>query len=191
MKKILFSIVSMVFCAALIFPVGASAQTEQPDQKKVMYNFINEYGFFIGKNVGFTSVFVNGVKINNSDAFGIGIGYGVNTASYQEVPLFVNYRHYFNRGRKLVPHINIAVGTAVNLWDEQLSARIPIYVGDIVDHYEYVQDVYHRHGFGLYSTVASGFTVKAFSFTAGLFFRTFPREKEFGGGIEVKVGYTF
>ena len=61
---------------------------------------------------------------------------------------------------------------------------------DIVDpgYYESVKG----RGFGLYATIASGFKVKAFSFTAGFFLRTSPiYNNAFSGGIDVKVGYTF
>ncbi len=182
---------AIILFAIALFSINLASAQEQTE-KKITYNFINEYGTLISKNVGFTSVFVNGIKINNSDAIGIGVGYGINTISYQEVPLFLNYRHYFQRGRKVIPLINVAIGTAANFWDEDIRTLVPYYNpdGTVAGHnWEYY--TLHKHGFGLYSTVASGFSVKAFSFTAGLFFRTFPREREFNGGVEVKVGYTF
>ena len=188
MKNIPLKVSAIIFIA-IVFANAVTAQEISP--KKISYNFINEYGFIASKNVGFTSVFVNGIKIKNSDAIGIGIGYGINTASYQEVPLFLNYRHYFNRGRKLIPHINVAIGTAIKFWDEDVRERVPVFINGNIDHYEWQYKTNHLYGFGLYSTVASGFSVKAFSFSAGLFFRTFPREKDFNAGVEVKVGYSF
>jgi hypothetical protein len=41
----------------------------------------------------------------------------------------------------------------------------------------------------LYGTIAAGFKVKAFSFTSVFFLKSW--NKEFFGGVEVKVGYTF
>lgn len=190
MKKKLLPIVAVMFCAMFLLSNAAVAQNQTNEQKKISYNFINEYGFFIGKHVGFTSVFVNGIKIKNSDAIGIGIGYGLNSGNFQELPIFLNYRHYFNQGKKLVPLINIGIGTSLHFWDDYLHYYDPS------GYYQEASD--HQFGVGLYSTIASGFTVKAFSFTAGLFFRTFPPhlnsqsyKSDFSGGIEVKVGYTF
>lgn len=194
MKKIWISFAGALLCTILITAAGVSAQTTQPEQKKVAYNFINEYGFFIGKKVGFSSVFINGVKIKNSDAIGIGVGYGAyisEVGGVQEVPMFLNYRHYFNRGQKLTPLINIGLGASAHFWDEDIRENLPVFVNGDIDHYEWMWRTDHRHGFGLYGTVASGFTFRALSFTAGLFFRTLPSSGDFCGGIEAKIGYTF
>lgn len=177
-----FSHLIVALCAILCLGAGTLTAQEQP-VKKVQYNFINEYGGFFGKNVGFTGVFINGVILNNLDAIGLGVGYGINTATFQEVPLFVNYRHYFDRGRKLMPCINVALGASFHFWEDQ------IYWYDEHGYYNY--DYINKHGVGLYGTVAGGFRVKAFSFTGGFFFRTFPSDNSFNGGIEVKAGYTF
>jgi hypothetical protein len=173
-----FSHLIVALCAVLCLGASALNAQDQPE-KKIKYNFINEYGGFFGKNAGFTGVFINGISINNNDVIGIGVGYGLNSATFQEVPLFLNYRHYFDLGRKLVPCINVAAGVAFHFWDDWF------YTDDYYGNYV------NMHGVGLYSTIAGGFRVKAFSFTGGFFFRTFPTDKSFNGGIEVKVGYTF
>ncbi len=177
------TIIAMFCLLAGLFCCSSLMAQDQP-VKKVQYNFINEYGWWFGKNVGFSGVFVNGVCINQFDAIGIGVGYGINSATFQEIPLFANYRHYFNRGRKLLPCINVALGASFHLWDEYVN---------YFDEYGYWErrDELQQHGVGLYSTIAGGFKVKAFSFTGGFFFRTFPHENLFNGGIEIKVGYTF
>ncbi|MCR4964202.1 MAG: hypothetical protein K6A41_00935 [Bacteroidales bacterium] len=182
--KIILALFAVLFLSAGML----SAQEENQPVKKIQYNFINEYGGFFGKNVGFTGVFVNGITINQVDAIGIGVGYGINTATFQEVPLFLNYRHYFDRGRKLVPCINAAVGASFHFWEDLFAiTHVDEYGYTYYDFYDYVP----KKGIGLYATVAGGFRVKAFSFTGGFFFRTFPNDKSFNGGIEVKVGYTF
>jgi len=175
-----------LLCVVLCCGLG-SLNAQEQQEKKIAYNFINEYGFFVGKNVGWTGVFVNGIAINQNDAVGIGVGYGLNTGTFQEVPLYLNYRHYFDRGRKLKPLINIAAGVALHFWEEDV--QIPY-----TNEYGYQSsywDIENRWGIGLYSTIAGGFRVKALSFTGGFFFRTFPNVKGFSGGIEAKVGYTF
>lgn len=173
----------VVLCCGL-----GSLNAQEQQEKKIAYNFINEYGFFVGKNVGWTGVFVNGITIKQNDAIGIGVGYGLNTGTFQEVPVFLNYRHYFDRGRKLKPLINIAAGVGFHFWTEE----IPYPVVDPYGHYTYYEYTEEsKHGIGLYSTIAGGFRVKALSFTGGFFFRTFPNTKGFGGGIEAKIGYTF
>ena len=176
-----------LLCVVLCCGFG-SLNAQEQQEKKIAYNFINEYGFFVGKNVGWTGVFINGISIKENDAIGIGVGYGLNTATFQEVPIFLNYRHYFDRGRKLKPLINIAAGVGFHFWTEEFSQPVYGPEGNFI-YYEYGEE--NKHGIGLYSTIAGGFRVKALSFTGGFFFRTFPNVKGFNGGIEAKVGYTF
>ena len=175
-----------LLCVVLCCGLG-SLNAQEQQEKKIAYNFINEYGFFIGKQIGWTGVFVNGISIKQNDNIGIGIGYGLNSGSFQEVPIFLNYRHYFDRGRKLKPLINIAAGAALHFWTEERS--VPIYDGHGYVYHDYIEE--NKHGVGVYATIAGGFRVKALSFTGGFFFRTFPNVKGFSGGIEAKVGYTF
>lgn len=176
MKKVVLRIFVLV---SVVILCGAGNLFAQ--DKKVTYSFINEYGFFVGRHVGWTGVFVNGIAIKQNDLIGVGIGYGLNTATFQEVPIFLNYRHYFDRDRKLKPCINAAVGIGMHIWD----SRDYMYYND----YEPYQGD-KTFGVGLYATIAGGFRVKALSFTGGFFFRTFPTTG-FTGGIEAKVGYTF
>ena len=185
MKKNILRTVAVVLVALFCGISTLSAQQQQ--EKKVAYSFINEYGFFLGRHVGWTGVFVNGVAINQNDLIGIGIGYGLNTGSHQEMPLYLNYRHYFDRGRTLKPCINVAAGVGLHFWEEDVL--VPF-----INDYGYEStywDTENRMGAGLYATIAGGFRVKAFSFTGGFFFRTFPSNNHFSGGIEAKVGYTF
>ena len=138
---------------SMLFLLGstqfATAQ-EEASQSKVSHNLINEYGFFIGSDGGFTGVFINSIKFNKSnDLIGIGIGYEASTLAGQAIPLFFNYRHYFDRGRKLMPLFNIAVGTHY-------------YFGYDNFHYDYSGNtIVEPRGFGLYGTIGSGFIVKA------------------------------
>ena len=185
MKNSALKTLAVLFVAILCGLGTLSAQDQQ--EKKITYNFINEYGFFVGKHVGWTGVFVNGIAIKENDLVGIGVGYGLNTGTFQEVPLYLNYRHYFDRGRKLKPLINIAVGTAFHFWDEDV--RVPYQAADGFTYYNW--ETQNKFGVGLYSTIAGGFRVKALSFSGGFFVRTFPRNQSFSGGIEAKVGYTF
>ncbi|MDD6186410.1 MAG: hypothetical protein PUB29_12425 [Bacteroidales bacterium] len=176
-----------LLCVVLCCGLG-SLNAQEQQEKKIAYNFINEYGFFVGKNVGWTGVFINGISIKQNDNIGIGVGYGLNSGTFQEIPLFLNYRHYFDRGRKLKPLINVAAGAALHFWTDDHTAPVYDEYGGIV-YYNYIEE--NKHGIGLYATIAGGFRVKALSFTGGFFFRTFPNEKGFSGGIEAKVGYTF
>lgn len=177
----------MVLCIAAICGISTLHAQEQ-QEKKIAYNFINEYGFFLGKNVGWTGVFVNSIAFKQNDLLGLGIGYGLNTASFQEVPLYINYRHYFDMGKKLKPLINVAAGVGFHFWTEEVKVPVQNQYG-YTDYYDYVEE--SRSGVGLYATLSGGFRVKALSFTGGFFFRTFPSQPGFNGGIEAKVGYTF
>jgi hypothetical protein len=177
-----------MLAALLLASQTISAQTTTPE-KKISYNMINEYGFFLGGTCGFNGIFVNSIKFNRTnDLLGIGVGYSIDTDNGQGIPLFLNYRHYFDRPRAVKPLINIAAGTTFNFWNDYYWYDDPYYVGNDVIYGEPVKG----HGFGLYATIASGFKVKAFSFTAGFFLRTSPYYyNNFNGGIDVKVGYTF
>lgn len=184
MKKILFPVIVMM--AVLMAGQPAFAQGNEPDQeKKVAYNLINEYGFFVGGMNGVNGVFVNGVRVNN-EVVGIGLGYSLDVEVGQSVPMFLNYRHYFNSPRKLKPLLNVALGTSLYFWNNSYFTYTD------PNSYEMEEHMENYHKFGLYATLASGFKVKAFSFTAGFFMKTDPRmNQRFGGGIDVKVGYTF
>lgn len=176
----------LVLCVTVFCGFGSLSAQEQ-QEKKIAYTFINEYGFFVGKNVGWTGVFINGISIKQNDVFGLGLGYGLNTASFQEVPIFLNYRHYFDMGKKLKPLINVAAGVGLHFWTNEIS--VPEYTPNGYVSYNSVEE--SCHGIGLYGTISGGFRVKALSFTGGFFFRTFPSQPGFNGGIEAKIGYTF
>lgn len=182
MKKNVLKTIVVLLVAILCGTATLSAQEQQEQQNKtIAFNFINEYGFFVGRHVGWTGVFINGIAIKQTDLIGLGVGYGLNTASFQEIPIFLNYRHYFERGRKLKPCINAAAGIGMHIWDDR----------DYAYYNDYEQyDGGKTFGVGLYATIAGGFRVKALSFTGGFFFRTFPTDS-FTGGIEAKIGYTF
>jgi hypothetical protein len=184
MKKNVFKTIVLLSIAALCGLGNLSAQEQQ--DKKITYNFINEYGFFLGKNVGWTGVFINGISIKQNDAIGIGLGYGLNTGSFQEVPIFLNYRHYFDTGKKLKPLVNVAAGIGLHFWTEE--QEIPSVINGYT-YYDFIEE--NCSGVGLYATLSGGFRVKALSFTGGFFFRTFPSQQGFNGGIEAKIGYTF
>ena len=192
-KNVFFSaLLAVLLLASQTVIAQPSAPTPPPPAKKISYNMINEYGFFLGGTFGVNGVFVNSIKFNRTnDLLGIGVGYSLDSDNGQGVPIFLNYRHYFDRPRALKPLINIAAGTTFNFWNDY-------YYGcwDCDDEIVLLDDYqgYTRsgHGFGLYATIASGFRVKAFSFTAGFFLRTNPYyNNSFSGGIDVKVGYTF
>lgn len=194
MRKNVFvtTLLAVLLLASQSLFAQSAGQTPQPE-KRLSYNMINEYGFFLGGNIGFNGIFVNSLKFNRTnDLLGIGVGYSIDIDNGQGVPLFLNYRHYFDRPRALKPLINIAAGTTFNFWN--------YYDWDDGIYYDEINDEYYHggpipvkgHGFGLYATIASGFKVKAFSFTAGFFIRTSPRyNNDINGGIDVKVGYTF
>ena len=200
MRKNVFitTLLAVLLLASQSVFVQAAGQTPQPE-KRFSYNMINEYGFFLGGNIGFNGIFVNSLKFNRTnDLLGIGVGYSIerwedfddDITSSQGIPMFFNFRHYFDRGRKLQPLINIAAGTTFYFWKDYNWHDI--YYDDDEIYEKVVADVQRCHGFGLYTTIASGFRVKALSFTAGFFLHTNPaNHNSFGAGIDVKVGYTF
>jgi hypothetical protein len=195
MKKNSLIIVAVLFLTTTFVSFGQSeTNTNANDvpQKAISYSFINEYGTFLGGAFGFTGVFVNGIKFNKTqDMIGIGIGYEFDSESEQSLPIFVNYRHYFPGKRALKPLVNIGAGLRISFWDEWIHWNEPYY-----DEYgNYYCD--HWYGYseskiapGLYLTMAAGFKVKALSFTSGFFMKSCGA-KNFFGGVEMKVGFTF
>jgi len=184
MKKpfIILTIFSLVIAGTIM---RVSAQTSE---KKLSYNLINEYGFFFGGNgsndgdLGVSGIFVNSVKFNNSNnLLGIGVGYEISVTSGQSIPLFLNFRHCFDINRKVTPFLNVAAGTLFNYWNFR-------------DYTEPLTGTPYAsfHGFGIYSTLASGFQAGSFSLSTGFFFKSRPKDDyNLYGGIEIKAGYTF
>jgi len=198
MKKFFLIIFAVILMAMPMLSFGQQETSTTEDTKKcsnISYSFINEYGFFGGGTFGFTGIFVNGIRFNKTqDLIGIGVGYEADYRSEQSLPIFLNYRHYFpavGKKGKLQPLINVGIGMRLSFWQQWVTTWCePIYSewGDFW--YDYC------HGYsvqkvtpGLYATIASGFKVKAFSFTSGFFMKSW--NKEYFGGVEVKVGFTF
>jgi len=213
MKK-LSIILFAVLMAVPFFSFGQSeTKINLEPEKKISYTFINEYGFYGGNSIGFTGVFVNGIRFNKTqDVLGIGIGYEIDTRpnqsyfspySYiqgaQSIPIFVNYRHYFPGKRALKPLINIGLGVRVNFWKEYYNYWIddPCYwnddpsICDVI--YPNYPKISQEAGLGFYGTIAAGFKVKAFSFTSGFFLKSWGNCQKIDvfGGVEVKVGFSF
>ena len=120
------------------------------------------------------SVFVNGIRFNKTqNEIGIGIGYDFYFI-FLTYPIFVNYRYYFPSKKIIKPHINIGLGTQLSFWRG----------------HEPWQDHNLQCNGGLYATFATGFKIKAFSFSIGGFAKSIDRDSYYGGG-EIKMGYTF
>lgn len=179
----------MAICTLAIMGTSlrVRSQTQTPE-KKISYNMINEYGTFMGGNgnsdgdFGLTGVFINSIKFNKTNnLLGVGVGYEISVAAGQCIPMFLNYRHYFDLNKKVMPFLNVAAGTLFNFWN-------------LYDYIEPLSGTPYAtfYGFGFYSTIASGFKAGAFSLSTGFFLKSRPSDdNNFYGGIEVKAGYTF
>ena len=194
MKKSILIIISAIFLAMPVLSYGqqeTSTKETSNNEKKISYSFINEYGMFGGGTFGFTGIFVNGIRFNKTqDLLGLGVGYEADFRSEQSIPIYFNYRHYFPGKKKLQPLVNIGIGVRVSFWKEWISWYEKYY-----DEYSgYWYDEWYGYSNqkitpGIYATIASGFKVKSFSFTSGLFLKSW--NKEYFGGAEIKVGFTF
>lgn len=199
MKRFVILSALVLFCGTLT--LSAQENTE----KKLSYNIINEYGFYLGgsswgNNLGFEGVFINSMLFNRTqDLLGIGLGYSADFFAGHGIPMFLNYRHYFDRGRAVKPLVNIAAGSTF-IFGANYNLDYEYYEND-----EPVTTVRKKSGFGLYATVASGFRVKAFTFSAGFYLKSVPSfnyfymdnyqstrpANLFNGGVQVKLGFTF
>lgn len=188
MKKSIF----FVLAAALLTCSSAFAQTgsTQTDvtPKKLSYNFIMEFGNYFGsKTVGLTGVAINSLSIKDQNLIGIGVGYEMDVNDQTAIPLFFNFRHYFQRPeRKVTPLVNLAVGT--RLCFNEIYDWIEVY-DPITGYYNGYEDRHMEFTPGLYASMTAGFKAKSFSFTSGFFCKS--DSQGFASGIEVKVGFTF
>lgn len=152
----------MLLLATLIVSNTAIAQTNNESGR---FTIINEYGPFFGRaTIGFTGVFVLGYTFpNQKELFGLGVGYEAGTDIYTGIPIFLNFRHTFNPEKRFTPLVNVGLGLRYCMnYSDQLM--------------------------GYYATISSGFQSGLFSFTGGLYFKSFGVER-FYSGIEIKCGY--
>jgi len=178
----------LIFFAALfiltpILSYGQEAATTDKKTKqdcKVSYVFISEFGCYIGDGFAFTNVFVNGIRFNKKkDILGIGLGYETEFVSFQYIPIYLNYRHYFRVKKSINPFLNVGIGTRISFGN---------------GYYPYRYNSSCKAGF--YSVVSAGVKVKAFTLSSGFFvksfgFSNFAHLNGFFGGMEVKAGFTF
>lgn len=172
MKKLIATL--LLLCVA---SYAGKAQTEET--KDLRYGLIAEFGMYGGyKNFGATAIFVNNIVIKEKFVAGIGLGMEMEIADAYSIPMFFNFRYYLpSKSKKnFQPLINAALGMRLCMQD--------FYHYDEYGREEISVDFYP----GLYATLTTGFKVKAFSFTTGLFFKT---GDWFYGGVEVKCGFTF
>jgi hypothetical protein len=111
---------------------------------------------------------VNGISIDKKHYIGIGGGIWAGTHPHAfildgAIPLYANYRLYFQPDAKFSPHINVAIGTQWSV------------------------------GYGFYSSFACGFRVKKFSLSCGIPFMTIPcvDHLHYLSGFFLKLGFVF
>ena len=140
----------------------------QNDYSKGHFSVINEYGPFFGRGtIGFTGVFIAGYTLpNQKEMFGLGVGYEAGEEIGQGLPLFLNFRHIFYPEKSFTPIVNVAMGLRYSVPNSQER----------------------NQNFGYYVTVSSGFHAKLFSFSGGLFFKSYGITG-FYTGLEIKCGY--
>ena len=172
MNKLISLLVVFIIAPTVGFGQDTVVSNEnRQNERKISYNFINEYGMYAGYDLGGVAVFVNGICFEKTqDMIGIGVGCEYGIASGLSLPIFVNYRHYFSKREKIQPMVNVALGTRLTSW-YGTGTWLPAF----------------------YSVVAAGFRVKAFSFTSGIFVKSLywgDTDNAFFGGVEIKLGYT-
>ena len=163
--------------ALLAASVSLFAQ-EKGGNENIRYSNITEFGVFTTSPLGIAieATTVQGFSIDKQHYIGLGIGFGgsfhsANNTAY--MPIFANYRYYFNPNKVFSPHTNIALG------------------GMAV-----------RDGEGIYSAITMGFKAGHFSFSSGLSFmaihaaqrydyRYFNKTWYYPFGITLKCGFSF
>ena len=166
-EKNRFLLILIVFFTMPTLSFGQDTTINVNNLPKSSYVFITEHGMSLGGDiVSYTGVFINNICFNKtSDIVGLGVGVEYGIASGLSIPIFANYRRYFPSNRNLKPLLNIAIGSRLTAWYGVNGTWRPDF----------------------YSTIASGFRVKAFSFTSGLYIKSL--DGVFWGGFEIKLGY--
>ena len=178
--KIKVIVLGTLMCCSFLF---LQAQNEQ--KSNINYANITEWGFLGSPSeryFSFEGTTVNGIAIRGHVmglGLGIGIGGGEQSSSFVYIPLYLNYRYYFNYDQKFTPHVNVAFGG--------------------VSRYE---------SLGIYSSLTTGFRAAKFSFSSGVFLQAYEVEQyrydDFGNytggtykevivpcGIILKLGFAF
>ena len=140
---------AFAFSAFLLASVSLFSQ-ENETKEPFNYSNITEFGFFATspRSIAFEATTVNGFSMDKKHCLGIGFGFGCLRSlsddydfSYLHMPMFINYRLYFNPSKTFSPHVNVALG------------------GTMV-----------TKGGGFYSAVTVGFRAAKFSFSSGISF---------------------
>ena len=189
MKKIIVLSISILVLSIY----GLNAQEDQSLKPK--YRFFNEYGFFAGSSMdegefGITGIFVNGVQIDKVHYVGFGMGYESGVTIGQGIPLFLNYRYFFDKGRRIKPYMHLSMGTRFSFWDEERYYEEEDEFG-----FTYIRygEPIQRSGMGVYSSIGVGFTSHAFSLSTSIFYRSrYCKTIDYQGfaGVEIKAGFT-
>jgi len=182
------------------------AYAQENGNENMTYSNITEFGFraVSPRGIAFDATTVNGFAINKQHLLGIGIGiggsfqyndfididngYGNYSYSYSVpgaayMPIYFNYRCYFNPQKKFSPHVNVSLGGLMT-----------------------------QDGYGGYSSITAGFRAGRFSFASGFSFMPMWRSIEvesfsyyypynpsfqtiekwyFPFGFTLKVGFSF
>lgn len=149
MKNTVFAFIAFLFGSASLF-----AQ-ESESTSRFAYSNITEFGIFTTSPRSFAleGTTVQGISIDKQHHLGLGIGIGLSLChSYEystaHMPMFVNYRYYFNSNKRRSPHFNASLG-----------------------------GVAVEGGGGFYSALTAGFKVGKFSFSSGLSFMAISRKE--------------
>ena len=136
---------ALTIIALVTASVTLSAQ-ENEAAEKIRYSNITEAGFMTTSHIGvaFEATTVQGFSFDKQHHLGFGVGIGMSShfsyhAAY--MPLFVNYRYYFNPKKNFSPHVNASLGGLIK-----------------------------QEGAGIYSAFTAGFRHGKFSFSSGLSF---------------------
>ena len=184
----------MFFVAILAIIPGLSlgqettlATKNTEEKRRVSYSFINEYGASYSRQLRPTfwdfsdeivCVFVNGIRFNNTQqeiGIGIGIGSDIFQIGYSHRPIFLptylNYRWSIPTNKTNIKRfVNVACGT-----------QLKIYKGRGFSPWEFSRE--------LYSSIAKGVKLNAFTLSLGATSRVFNvTYTRFLWGVELKVG---
>lgn len=112
MKKILTALVLILFYT--------SAIAQQKTKLKLQYFNANHFQVLISKNNGFGIETIHGIKLKNNLAIGLGLGY--DTYQLASVPLFIDVRKAWGKG-KIKPFVYADGGLNFNLHNDEYPKK--------------------------------------------------------------------
>lgn len=135
MKRILTAITLILFCTSIM--------AQEKTKIKLQYFNANNFQVLVGENNGFGIETIHGIKLKNNFAIGLGLGY--DTYQLASVPLFIDVRKNWGKG-KIKPFVYADAGFNFSLHNDEYPKK---WSWSNTDAYNFEQSSYTAFGVGI------------------------------------------